>query len=89
MAGYVPTERESAFLGTVEDPPYKREIINGLAPFLDEKAPEDMLGFYSEDEVVRLRVLKGTEQDVEARMPVKVTRHFYELAKNSRRCNAS
>jgi len=80
---HIPTEREQAFLSTVQDTKYQREIINGLAPFLDEKAPEDMLGFYSADEVVQLRVLKGTDRDVEKRMPVKITRHFYELAKTS------
>jgi len=80
---HVPTAREQAFLDSVEDTKYKREIINGLAPFFDEKAPEDIMGFYSNDEVVSLRVLKGTERDVEARMPVKMTRHYYELAKRS------
>lgn len=83
MAEYVPTKREEDFLSTVEDPNYKREIINGLAPFFDEKAPQDMLDFYSPEEVVQLRVLKGTNRDVESRMPVKVTRHFYELARHS------
>ena len=80
---YVPTEREQAFLESVEDTKYEREIINGLAPFFNEKAPEDMMSFYGEDEVVQLRVLKGSERDVEARMPVKITRHYFELAKNS------
>jgi len=81
---YVRTDREQAFLDSVEDTRYQREIINGLAPFLDEKAPEDMLGFYSTDEVVQLRVMKGTDRDVEQRMPVKITRHYYELAKTSK-----
>lgn len=80
---YVPTEREQAFLETVEDTRYQREIINGLSPFFNEKAPEDMLSFYSEDEVVKLRQLKGSERDVESRMPVKITRHYFDLAKNS------
>ncbi len=80
---YTPSEREEAFLSTVEDPPYKREIINGLSPFFDEKAPEDMHDFYNKDEVVQLRVLSGTERDVEKRMPVKITRHYYDLAKTS------
>lgn len=80
---YVPTDREQAFLASVEDTKYQREIINGLAPFLDDKAPDDMLGLYQSDELVQLRVLKGTERDVEKRMPVKITRHFFELAKKS------
>ncbi len=81
---HTPTDREQAFLDSVEDARYEREIINGLAPFLNEKAPEDMMNFYSSDEVVQLRVLKGTDRDVETRMPVKITRHYYELARNSK-----
>jgi hypothetical protein len=67
---YVRAEREQTFLETVEDTQYQREIINGLAPFFDKKAPEYMLHFYNDDEVVQLRVLKDTERDVEHRMPV-------------------
>lgn len=80
---YVPTEREQAFLDSVEEARYEREIINGLAPFFNEKAPDDMLSFYNKDEVVSLKVLKGTDRDVESRMPVKLTRHYYEIAKTS------
>ncbi|MFG0305570.1 MAG: hypothetical protein ACF8Q5_05090 [Phycisphaerales bacterium JB040] len=80
---YTQTEREREFVESVEDPKYMREIINGLAPFFKEKAPEDMMGFYSDEEVVQLRVLKGTERDVEQRMPVKITRHYYNLARTS------
>ena len=80
---YVPTEREQAFLDTVESPRYERDSINGLTPFLEERAPEDVLGFYSKDELAALRALKGTDRDVETRMPVKITRHYFELAKKS------
>ncbi len=80
---HVPTEREQEFLSTVEDARYERQIINGLNPFFAEKGPDDMLSFYSKDEVVSLKVLKGTERDVEVRMPVKITRHYYEIAKTS------
>ncbi|GAB5495662.1 MAG: KamA family radical SAM protein [Phycisphaerales bacterium] len=80
---HTPTDKEQAFLDTVVDEKYQREIINGLAPFINEKAPEDMMSFYSEDEVVQLRVLKGSERDVETRMPVKVTRHYFNLAQKS------
>lgn len=80
---YTPSEREEQFLAGIEDTRYKREIINGLAPFFNERAPQDVLDFYSNDEIVQLRVLKDTERDVEARMPVKITRHFFELAKRS------
>lgn len=80
---YVPTEREKAFLATVEDKKYDRESINGLSPFLNEKAPQDVQDFYSREELEALGVLKGSERDVESRMPVKITRHYFELATKS------
>ena len=80
---YVPCAREQAFIDRVEDPRYERESINGLSPFLNERAPEDTQGFYSASELEALRGLKGTERDVEARMPVKITRHYFELAQTS------
>lgn len=81
---YVQTERERRFLERVVDTQYKRDIINGLSPFFDDKAPEDMRSFYSQEELVNLRVLKGGQRDVEARMPVKVTRHYFDLATKSK-----
>ena len=81
---YIPTMREQAFLDTIENPKYDREIINGLKPFFEDKAPEDIKSFYSGDELQVLSGLKGTQRDVESRMPVKMTRHFFELAKNSK-----
>ena len=81
---YVPTEREKAFQSTIENTKYEREIINGLTPFFRDKAPPDIKRFYSADELSALAELKGTERDVEARMPVKMTRHFFELARNSK-----
>lgn len=80
---YQPNDRAQSFLDGVEDVPYKREIINGLSPFFDSKAPQDMLSFYDDEDMVELRALKGTERDVENRMPVKITRHYYELAQRS------
>jgi len=81
---YVPAEREQAFLDTIENPKYDREIINGLKPFFQDKAPEDIKSFYSADELSILSSLHGTDRDVEARMPVKMTRHFFDLAKGSK-----
>jgi lysine 2,3-aminomutase len=81
---YTTTQREQAFLDTVENPKYQREIVNGLNPFFEDKAPEEMQNFYSEGEISALRVLKNTERDVEKRMPVKLTRHYFEIAKNSK-----
>ena len=81
---YVPAEREQAFLDTIENPKYERDIINGLKPFFEDKAPDDIKSFYSPDELSILLNLKGTERDVENRMPVKMTRHFFEMAKGSK-----
>jgi len=80
---YIPAEREQAFLDTIENPKYDREIINGLKPFFQDKAPDDIKKFYSADELKVLADLKDTDRDVEARMPVKMTRHFFQMAKNS------
>jgi len=81
---YTPTDRERAFLETVQDTRHEREIVNGLSPFFKESAPDEMKSFYSEDELVKLRVLNGTDRDVEQRMPVKITRHYFDLAQNSK-----
>jgi len=80
---YVPSARAQAFLDAVESPRYERQSVNGLKPFLDERVPDDMRGFYSQEELVVLRDLKGTERDVEARMPVKMTRHYFDMAQQS------
>jgi L-lysine 2,3-aminomutase len=80
---YQPTERERAFLATVEDGKYDRQSINGLAPLLKERVPDDVKDFYTRAELDVLGGLKGTERDVEARMPVKITRHYFELATRS------
>ncbi|NNE09979.1 MAG: hypothetical protein HKN20_15570 [Gemmatimonadetes bacterium] len=83
MAEYTPSQKEQAFLDSVESPKYKRELISGLSPFINEKAPEDVRDFYTKEELAALAVLKGTDRDVEARMPVKLTRHYFEMAKRS------
>jgi L-lysine 2,3-aminomutase len=80
---YVPGAKEQAFLDGIDNPRYDRQIISGLGMFLEGREPEDMRGFYSKDELDVLGMLKGTDRDVESRMPVKMTRHYYELAKNS------
>ena len=81
---FQPTAKAQAFLDGVENGKYDRQIITGLKKFLDKKVPEDMLNFYSPEELQVLQNLKGTDLDVEARMPVKITRHYYDLAKNSK-----
>ena len=83
IAKYQPSEKEQAFLSTVSNGKYDRQIITGIKKFLDGTAPEDMLNFYSAEELKVLSDLKGTVNDVEARMPVKMTRHYFDLARQS------
>ncbi len=83
MTKYQPTEKEQEFLKSITNNKYDRQIINGLKKFIDGKAPQDMQDFYSAEELKALTEIKGTEKDVEARMPVKITRHYFELAKKS------
>lgn len=80
---YQPTAKAQAFLDSVENGKYKREIITGLGKFAEGKVPEDMQALYTPAQLKNLIALRGTERDVEARMPVKITRHYFELAKHS------
>jgi L-lysine 2,3-aminomutase len=80
---YQPSAREQSFLDTVENGKYDRQIITGLKKFVDGSVPEDMRDFYSDEELNFLAELKGTDRDVESRMPVKMTRHYFELARES------
>lgn len=82
-AKYTPTDRERLVLDHVENPRYDRQILNGLDPFINATAPEDMLGFYSREELDRIVGIRGTDRDIEDRMPVKMTRHYFELARTS------
>ena len=83
-AKYQPSAKEQAFLASIENGKYDRRIIKGLNKFLARNVPEDMQSFYTEDELQSLVKLKGTVRDIETRMPVKVTRHYFEQAKNSK-----
>ena len=80
---YSPSAKGEAFLAAVENGRYDRQIITGLQKFFDGTAPADMHDLYSPGELRTLRDLRGTPKDVEKRMPVKVTRHYYEQAKKS------
>ncbi len=80
---YEPADRERLVLDAVENPKYDRQILNGLGPFLNGTAPQDMIGFYTPSELDQLVQIRGTERDIESRMPVKITRHYFEISKNS------
>jgi len=55
---YQPTEKAQAFLDKVEQGKYDRKIVRGLQKFIDKKVPEEMQGFYSEEELQELIDLK-------------------------------
>ncbi len=80
---YQPSKRELSVLDEVENPRYDRQIVNGLKPFMQGSAPADLANFYSSEELRELEELRATERDIEARMPVKLTRHYFEMAKSS------
>ncbi len=81
---YVPSAREQGFLDQVQNGKYNREIITGLKKFISGDVPDDMKGFYSQDELNTLMTLDGGNRDVQARMPVKITRHYFEQARTSK-----
>ena len=81
---YQPSDKEADFLASIENAKYDRQIIAGLKKFYDGKVPEDMQGFYSADELDTIKKLKEEGNDLEARMPVKITRHYFEQAKKSK-----
>ena len=80
---YVPSERGNAFLSAVDNGKYNREITAGLQKFIDGNVPQDMLNFYTKEELEAITSLDGGDRDVQKRMPVKITRHYFEKAKNS------
>lgn len=62
---------------------YDRQIISGIQKFSDQKVAEEMSDFYSTDELAAINAIKGTDRDIEKRMPVKITGHYFEQAKKS------
>ncbi|MCC3861252.1 hypothetical protein [Pseudemcibacter aquimaris] len=80
---HIPTEKEADFLSKVQNAKYDRQIVTGLQKFMDGKVDDDMKDFYTEEELAEIAALKGTNRDIEARMPVKMTRHYFERARVS------
>lgn len=78
------SEKLNAFLAAIDKGKYDRQITAGIDKFVDGKVADDMKGFYSDDELSALVELKDTDRDIESRMPVKITRHYFEQAKNSK-----
>lgn len=78
------SSRAQAFIDSIQNAKYDRQIITGLQKFFDASVPADMRWLYSNVELEALKAVKGTPRDVEKRMPVKITRHYFELARHSR-----
>ena len=78
-----PSDKLQSFLESVPKGKYDRQITAGIKRFVEGKVDEEMQGFYSEPELKALVDLNGTDREIERRMPVKITRHYYEQAKNS------
>lgn len=83
LPNYEPSPKAEEFLASIVNAKYDRQIITGLQRFFDGKVQDDMSTLYSPVELQRLKDLRGTPRDVESRMPVKVTRHYFEQAKRS------
>jgi len=81
---YVPSDKEKAFLDQVDNGKHDRQIINGIKKFVDGSAPQDMQNFYSPEELKAITDLDGTDRDLQKRMPIKVTRHYFEQATKSK-----
>ena len=81
---YEASDKETEFLAKVANGKYDRSIITGLKKFYKGLVPQDMQNFYSDAELKAIKALDGTKRDLQARMPVKITRHYFEQAKTSK-----
>ena len=80
---FTTSEKAQNFVKSISKAKYDRNITAGVSKFVNEQVDEDMKGFYSKSELDALVELKGTERDIESRMPVKITRHYFEQAQHS------
>lgn len=81
---YAPSARGQSLLDSLGTDKYDRQIIAGVQKFNDPSAPAELQAFYSADQLKTILALKGTPRDIEARMPVKVTSHYFQQAKRSK-----
>jgi len=81
---FAPSSKAQSFVESVQKGTYARDITAGIDKFIDKTVEPEMLGFYTDAELAALVELKGTDREIETRMPVKITRHYFEQAKNSK-----
>ncbi len=80
---FTSSDKAQRFVQAIDKGRYDRQITAGLGKFVDNTVEAAMQGFYTEDELAALVDIQGTDRDIEQRMPVKITRHYFEQAKNS------
>ena len=80
---FQPSEQLQSFVSEVPKGSYDRQITAGIKRFVEKKVDDDMQDFYSQEELNALVDLNGTDREIERRMPVKVTRHYFEQARTS------
>ena len=80
---FVSSEKAQAFVASIDKGKYDRQITAGLGKFVNKTMDPEMAGFYSDAEIAELVDIEGTDRDIEKRMPVKITNHYYQQAKNS------
>ena len=80
---YTPSVKAQALLDSLGKDSYDRQIVSGVKKFMDGSVPEEMQMLYTEAELRALAEIKGTERDIESRMPVKITGHYFQQVKNS------
>ena len=78
------SDKAQNFVQAISKGKYDRHITAGIDKFVNGQIDDDMKAFYSPSELEALVELKGTERDIESRMPVKITRHYFEQARRSR-----
>ncbi|MCH2183229.1 MAG: hypothetical protein MK108_14610 [Mariniblastus sp.] len=78
------SDKAQSFVQAISKGKYDRHITAGIDKFVKGQIDEDMKNFYTPSELEALVELKGTERDIESRMPVKITRHYFEQARRSR-----
>lgn len=83
VSTFTSSEKAQAFVRSIGKAKYDRQITSGIGKFVNQSVPADMQSFYSEPELAALVEIAGTDRDIESRMPVKITRHYFEQAKNS------
>jgi L-lysine 2,3-aminomutase len=81
---FAASEKAQRFVDAIDKGKYDRQITAGIDKFVGKNVDEQMQGFYTDEELNALAILKGTDRDIEARMPVKITDHYFQQAKNSR-----